>query len=377
MVETTAKHARTAAAYLKRQKPFFWVIVIWLVCLVYYVGLASNRYAPEARVYVKSIGGDALDSMPSVASLALGGGGSSQDLRLLADYLHSRDLMLIVDEKLGVRAHYADKQWDFISRLSDNASDEDFLKYFRSHVLLNVDDQSGILSVRALGFTPAFSKDLTEELLRQGEGYINRVGQDIAARQVLFVESELDRAKAELADASEKLLRFQIENHTLSPQAEGQSYQSIIADLRAELVKLRSEEKAQLSYLNERAPEMVALRARIAAIESQLKVEQARVAGENDNKSSIGELQLDYQALDLQREFAFDLYKATFTTLEKTRVDAYRKLKHLVVVQSASLPEDELYPRRAYNLLTIFVLLSLAYGIMSLVVAIVKEHRDV
>ena len=58
-------------------------------------------------------------------------------------------------------------------------------------------------------------------------------------------------------------------------------------------------------------------------------------------------------------------------------VDAYRKLKQLIVVQAPSLPDKALYPRRAYNLGTIFVLLTLGYGILVLIVATVKEHRDV
>ncbi|MCJ9428723.1 hypothetical protein [Kordiimonas marina] len=376
-MEQAVSFVRIVLDFVKRQKPFFWVIAIWLLCFVYFTVIASNRYAPEAQVYVKSIGGEIDVSLPSLSALGLGGGGGSHDVLLLRDYLLSRDILMSLDKKLGLKKHYMDHRWDPLSRLWLFTKDEDFLDYYRNHVHLDIDPSSGILRVRAEGFTPEFSLKLTQEMLKEGEDFINKVGHDVAKQQVKFVEGELKRARTELETASKNLLEFQMKHRTLSPEAESQSLQSIILSLKTELVRLRSEEKVQSGYLNKDAPELVATRSHIQAIEDQLASERAKVSGGGNGKEPIGELQIEYRRLDLRRQFAYDLYRATFTTLEKTRVDAYRKLKQLIVVQAPSLPEKEMYPRRTYNLVTIFVLLTLGYGILVLIVATVKEHRDV
>ena len=62
--------------------------------------------------------------------------------------------------------------------------------------------------------------------------------------------------------------------------------------------------------------------------------------------------------------------------LTESVLEASRKLKHLVVVGSPGLAEEAIYPRRGYYLLTLFVFLSLVYGIGRLVVATIKDHRD-
>ncbi|HFF8929371.1 TPA: sugar transporter, partial [Escherichia coli] len=71
-----------------------------------------------------------------------------------------------------------------------------------------------------------------------------------------------------------------------------------------------------------------------------------------------------------------DLYKSGLISLEQARVEAYRKLKHLLVVSQPTLAEDAEYPRRIYNLLTTGVLLCLLYGLIVMGIATLREHQD-
>ncbi|WP_417462893.1 hypothetical protein [Kordiimonas sp.] len=364
------------AGFLRSQRPYFWVIVIWGICFLYYMLIAADRYAPEAKVYVKSVkeqGGDGMSAL----SMLTGTSSGTSDMALLQNYLRSHDLLTILDERLDLRGHYTSDLTDFYSGLGSGASEEDFLDYYRKHVMLELDPLSGILSVRAQGFSREFSLALTKEMLVEGEAFINKVGQEIATQEIKFVEHELDRAKADVQLAQRELLAFQSKYQTLSPQAEGQAFQQVMTSLRSRLVQLRAEEKVLKSYLNENASEVVAVRARIDAIEEQLASEQGKLTVNSTDEKTIGEVNLDYQELELKLKFATEIYKIAFATLEKTKVDAYRKLKHLVVVQRPTMPEEASFPRRGYILLTIFVVLTLTYGIAALVVATVREHRDV
>ena len=42
-------------------------------------------------------------------------------------------------------------------------------------------------------------------------------------------------------------------------------------------------------------------------------------------------------------------------SLEQARIEAYRKLKYLVVVDSPSLAEEAEFPKRLYNIVSILV----------------------
>ena len=82
-----------------------------------------------------------------------------------------------------------------------------------------------------------------------------------------------------------------------------------------------------------------------------------------------------YKELQIEADFALEAYKAGFSSLEKARLDASRKLKHFVMVSTSGLPEDAVYPRILYNLLTALVLLFLFYGVIRLVIATIQDHR--
>ena len=74
--------------------------------------------------------------------------------------------------------------------------------------------------------------------------------------------------------------------------------------------------------------------------------------------------------------FAQDVYKTSLVALENGRVEAIRKLKKVSVLQSPTLAEYPLEPRRIYNIF-VFALAVLALaGIAHLLAAIVRDHQD-
>ena len=57
-------------------------------------------------------------------------------------------------------------------------------------------------------------------------------------------------------------------------------------------------------------------------------------------------------------------------------MDSTRKVKSLVVIDPASLPETAEYPRRLYDLATVLVVCLLLYGAARLIIATIREHQD-
>ena len=90
----------------------------------------------------------------------------------------------------------------------------------------------------------------------------------------------------------------------------------------------------------------------------------------------MNEVTASYMDVQTQATLAADLYKTGLISLEQARIEAYRKLKHLLIISQPTLAEDAEYPRRLYNLATIGVLLCLLYGLIVMGLATLREHQD-
>ncbi|NVJ71104.1 MAG: sugar transporter [Alphaproteobacteria bacterium] len=350
-----------------------WVLFITLLAAIYYGLIASDRYVTEAQLYVKST----KNSSSSLSQLSLLTGASDQakDALLLKSYIHSGDMLRYLDEQIGVKKHFSSNNWDIIARLDSEPTDEDFLNYYRDKVKISIDPESAVMSITGEAFTPEYSQTLVRVILTEAERFINGVGQKIATEEISFVDGELARAKAKVDDARNRMLAFQNENGLLDPAASGLAMQSVVNELEKTLVNLQTEHKVLSSYLNSSAPRVVALQSRIDSVTAQLAEERAKIAAQDTQ--SINEINARFQELEQEYQFASQLFQATLEGFEQARVESYHKLKHLVVIQAPSLPDEALEPRKIYNLATLFVLLSLAYGIVTMIIATIREHRDV
>jgi capsular polysaccharide transport system permease protein len=144
--------------------------------------------------------------------------------------------------------------------------------------------------------------------------------------------------------------------------------------LEATLAARKTELNTQLAFLNSEAPQVVATQNEIRALAQQIGAEKGRLVGTDGER--LNDLVARFQDLQIDLEFAMDVYRSALTALETARLEASRKLKHLIVLASPGLPQEALYPRRLYALLTMLVFLTLVYGIGRLVVATIRDHTD-
>ena len=64
------------------------------------------------------------------------------------------------------------------------------------------------------------------------------------------------------------------------------------------------------------------------------------------------------------------------TSLEQARNDAQRKQLYLERIVQPSIPDNAVEPRRLRNVFATFILGMVAWGILSMLVAGVREHQD-
>ncbi len=356
--------------WFKRHPYWLAVLVSILGAGLYWSLIATDRYVSEANVVLQS----ARLAQPEFSVTSILSGGTANDLLMLRDHLLSVDMLRKLDEALDLRAHYSTGGVDVLSRLDPDAPMEHFHDYYRRRVSVEMDEYAHVLRIRAAAFDPATAHAMAALMLEEGERHMNRLGQRLAAEQVAFIENQVTDLRARLDAALESLLGYQNEQGLVSPTGTVESLSTVIAGLEAELASLEAQRRALGASQSERSPQMVQLRNRIDATKRQIDLERGRLAarsGDTLNRVSAG-----YETLQLQVDFAREMYSSALAALENTRVEAARSLKQVSVLQSPTLPEYATEPRRLYNV-SAFALLALLAGlIVQLLAAIVRDHRD-
>ncbi len=365
------------ATILESRSRRYLILVIcptFLACC-YLLVLSAKGYVSRAQVMVEGDSSVAAMGAEFVQGLVnVGAGKSKQDALLVEKFMYSRVMLEHLDAELGLRKHFSAPRVDILGRLDRNASMEDFLDYYRGRLKIKLDEQALILSIEFTAFDPDFAHEVVRKLIARSEIFVNEVSRQFALEQLRFVEEQVSEASSRLQTASREVIGLQRDNEVLSPQWETEAVAKILGGLEAQLAEQRAELKAMTAYLNVQAPDVIAARQRVRALEQQIAQERDRLVGRQ--APGLNDLMLEYQGAETNVKLAGELYKAALATLETTRLDAARKVKILVSVDRPSKPDSAEHPRVLYWVASIFILLNLAYFVMGLVIATVEDHRE-
>lgn len=351
---------------------FLWVVLCFSIAVLYFGFMASDRYVSRAELMIKQA--DQIKMLPDALSMLGIGGSNHQDVLLIQDYLKSWDMLAKLDKELALKKHYQSDGADYFSRLPEGVSREDFIDYYRKHLTLHLDELSGVLTVELQTFDPQYGQQVVALMLKESERFINKLGHQVALDQLAFVEKEVDRAYQRLQDEKAKVLAFQNSHQLISPESTSSARLGVVSQIEGELVRQQAELKQLRSYMKDSAPAVVSVQSRVDALTRQLEQERAKLTGQD--KDAMNEITAGYMDVQTQATLAADLYKTGLISLEQARIEAYRKLKHLLVITQPTLAEDAEYPRRLYNLATVGVLLCLFYGLIVMGLATLREHQD-
>ncbi|EXJ40109.1 capsular polysaccharide export system inner membrane KpsE domain protein [Vibrio parahaemolyticus VPTS-2010_2] len=167
-------------------------------------------------------------------------------------------------------------------------------------------------------------------------------------------------------------MQFQQEHNLIDPLAEGAAMQQIAYGLEGQIAAKEAELKTLLAVMSGNAPQVMATKSALEGLKLQLVAERSRLATTKNNMS-VSEILAKFTDLKVNLDLALQAYTASQISLEKSRIEAYRQLKYLIVVEAPTLPEDATYPKEQYNLLLAAVLLLLVFGIGKIIIATVRE----
>jgi len=374
MTEFT-KNAKRLYQAIRRTKTLSVALCASLLAVIYWGLIASDRYVSDAHVIIQRTDMAASQAMDFGALLAGGGGASRADQMLLRDRLLSVDTLLKLDQELNLREHYSNHDHDILSRLFfKDASLEFFHQYYLSRVSVNYDEYAGVLVIRTEAYDPEMAQKITQALVSEGERYMNVLGHQLAQEQVDFLEKQVATRGEQALNARQRVLAFQNAKGLIFPQSAAENLASVINKLEGQFTELSARKTALLGYLAPDAPAVVDIDLQIQAATGQIEAVKARLTSANGQ--ALNETVEEYQRLEMEAQFQQDTYKSALVALEKGRIEATRTLKKVQVLQSASLPEYPMQPRRLYNIAAFILGTLLLAGLIQLLIAIVRDHRD-
>ena len=352
--------------------PFtWWVLAPTLLAAVYFYGIASDQYVSEARFVVRSRADAPQLSLGTMLSAAVGGGGgSSAEAYSVRDFLTSHDAAMRTNEQLDLTRIWGREDVDFLSRLH-NDDPERLTKYFNSMVSISFDSTTNVVTLRVRSFTPEDSKAITTALLSLSEQLINSLSERAREDALRIARDEVAIAERRVLDSREALTRFREQEHELDSAGAVQAAVATMAQLEGQLVAAQAELREREAFMR---PDNVALqstRNRIEALQRQITSERSR---RTQGGGALSQQLAGFERLMLEREFADRQLASATASLETARMEAQRQQMYLSRVVEPNLAVYPLYPRKLISVGSIFLGLSVAFGIGGLLIAGMREH---
>jgi capsular polysaccharide transport system permease protein len=364
------------SSWIHRHWLFVAVVVVPTAAAVLYYGLiASDVYVSESRFLVRS----PQHQTPSglVGQLLQGGGfsHSQDDTYAVRDYILSRDALKELDEKLAVRRTYSELGIDVVNRFAGlglSKSFEDFFRYYGKHVAVDFDSVSSISVLTVRAFSAEDAHKINDLLLNMSERLVNTLNNQSHEDLIHLADNEVEIASEKAKKASLALLNYRSAHSIFEPDRQAALQLEGVAKIQQELVSTEAE-LAQLKKLSPDNPQIRSLSSRAEALRGAIASEASKVTSAAGSFSARAP---NFERLALDVEFADKQLGVALAELETARSDALQKQLYLERLVQPSLPDRAMEPRRIRSVFTVFVLSLIGWGVMSLLIATVREHAD-
>ncbi len=358
----------------RKGKIFACVVLLPTVAVfLYYLLWASPMYVSQTRFAIRSAdsSGGGLD----IASALLRSSSSTgADAHIVVEYIQSLDIIHDIDKELGVDLHFSDKGHDVFSRLTNNPTQDEQLRYWKWAVIPALDQDTGIITLETKAYSPEMAQKIAAAVLARSEALVNTMNLRAREDAVSLAQSEVQRAEARVRKAQEAMRNFRDAHTLLDPRVTAAGLQGVVTELEGEAVKLRAQLAEAQSFMRSSAPATKALQTRLKAVESQLDQEKQRLAGLRSQEGNLNAVVGEYEDLTIEAEFAQKQLVTAMSALESARVHEVAKSRYVVAFQQPTLPDESLYPRPFLFTAYVFIGALLLLGLDSLITASIREH---
>ena len=344
------------------------------MAIIYFGLIASDIYVSESRFVVRS------PQKPTVSGLGalLQGSGFSKaqdDSYTVHDYVLSRDALKEIDAKLHVAQAYSGSNVDIFNRfgwLDFDKSFESLYKYYQKKVDVQQDTASSISTVTVRAYTAQDAFNINQKLLELSEALVNRLNERGRQDLIRSAATEVTDAEKKSKAAATALSGYRNAKGVVDPERQAAVQLQQVAKLQDELIATTTQ-IAQLKAFTPQNPQIQALELRAKTLRNEIDTETTKVAG---GDRSLANKAADFQRYALEREFADKQLASALASLESARNEALRKQVYIERIVQPNFPDAALEPKRIKNIISTFFLGLVAWGIIGMLIASIKEHRD-
>ncbi len=221
-------------------------------------------------------------------------------------------------------------------------------------------------------YTAESARSINELLLQMGERLVNNLNDRSRQDLIQVATREVSAAEAKSKGAAMALAKFRSKGAVYDPDRQSAMRLETVARLREEL-RLTEAQIAQLRQVAPANPQLPTLTSQAARLRRSITTENDGVLGGGQSFSAQAPA---YSRLVLEKEFADRQLASSLASLESARSEAARKQLYLERLVQPNLPDRAMEPRRMRAVLTVFVVGLVAWGVISLLLAAVREHAD-
>jgi capsular polysaccharide transport system permease protein len=364
------------AQWLKKHLVLVLTVIAPTLGAILYFGLvASDVYISESRFLVRS---PQHQTQGGVFGELLQGTGLSRaqdDTYSVHDFILSRDALRELDEKVSVRKAFTSKHVDPINRfpgLSWDDTFEELYRYYGKHIGVEFDSTSSITTLTVHAFTAQDAQQINDQLLQMSERLVNTLNERSRQDLIRFAEGEVKMATDKATTAAVALFQYRTTHAVFEPDKQAAIQLESVSKIQEELVATEAE-LAQLEKLSPSNPQIIGLESRADTLRHAIGTEAAKVTSANGSFSARAP---NFERLTVESAFADKQLGVALADLETARNEALRQQLYLERLVQPSLPDKAMEPRRLRSVFTVFLIGLIAWGVVSLLIAAIREHSD-
>lgn len=350
------------------------VVLPVLLSVLYYGVLSSDVYISESRFVVRAPEKPAPTGLGAILQTA-GFSNASEEVSAAQSYAISRDALRAINRNDAFKKAYTRPGISIVDRfdpLGIRGSFEALYDYFKGKVSLQLDAATSITTLTVRAYDAEDARRFNEQLLELSEGTVNRLNLRGREDLVHFAQVEVDQSKARASQAAAALAAYRNRSGVVDPEKQAAVQMQMISNLQTQLIQSKTQ-LAQLQRYAPDNPQIPVVRTQIGAIQQQINQETGKVTG---GQRSLAGNAVQYERLTLENDFAAKQLAGSLASLEEARNEARRKQAYVERIVQPNLPDAPMEPRRLRGIFATLVLSLIAYAILRMLLAGVKEHAQ-
>ena len=356
---------------------FLYTVVIPVTLSIIYFGLiASDVYISESRFVVYSPSQNFSASGLGSLLGSMTGNNSSSAANNIHDYIDSWDAMSALDQAYNLKLVYGNHQIDMIDRfgglLYPFVNNVELHRYYQSMVLDSIDSTSGITKLTVHAYSAADAQKINAFLLQKSQDIVNQLNDTAHSKAVFYAQNQVELAEKNLRSATLTLAQYRNNQRIFSPPAQSVLQLGMIAKMQEQLITERSRIEAIRTHAPKN-PQLPVLESNIRTLEKQISDEAAKVSGSDQ---SLASKDIKYEGFVVDQMLAQKLLEAAVTSLEQAKMTAQKQELYLETISQPNLPDASQSPKRFQDILATLLVLLIVWGVLTIVLAGVREHHD-